>query len=113
MNNLAVYGALTPQEKTYLDTLYAQAQPLIHKSMRGEKLTPQEDQQLQNIQAEIARLEKQNRTILQKGRPYAGVIAAGIEYAHSKSFLRAIGALLLPYPYLVYRGYTSYRTMKK
>ena len=57
--------------------------------------------------------EKDEKSAIQKFRPYARVIASGIEYADSKSIVKAIGALLFPYPYLVYRGYQSYKGKKK
>jgi len=113
MNSIAVYGGLTPKEQNYLSNLYAQQSELRRKAMRGQELTPSEETQLQSINVEIVRLERLNKTLIQKFRPYARVIASGIEYANSKSIVKAIGALLFPYPYLVYRGYQSYKKGKK
>jgi len=112
MKNIVQFGELTPQEKTYLDTLYAQRQPLMHKAMGRQRLTPEEEQQYNTIQAEIERLEKQNQTIIGKMRPYLRILAMGIEYARSKSIARSIGASILPYPYIVYLAYSEY-TKKK
>ena len=113
MNDIVMYGGLTPQEQVYLETLIKQRSELTRKAMRGQQLTPQEESQFDTINAEIVRLEKLNQNLLQKARPYARVIASGIEYAYSKSIVKAIGALLFPYPYLVYRGYQSYKGKKK
>jgi len=110
--NIATFGALTPQEKTYLDTLYAQREPLMHKAMGSKGLTPEESQRYDTIQAEIERLEKQNRTIFGKMRPYMRVLAMGIEYSRSKSIARALGASILPYPYMVYLAYSAYTSTK-
>lgn len=107
------YGILTPQEQTYLKTIIEQRSELRRKAMRGQQLTPQEQSQHDRLSAEIIRLEKLNKNFLQKARPYARVIASGIEYVDSKSIVKAIGALLFPYPYLVYRGYQSYKGKKK
>ena len=112
--NIATFGALTPQEKTYLDTLYAQRQPLINKAMRMDhSLTQQEEERLKQIDAEINRLEKQNQTIIGKMRPYMRVLAMGIEYSRSKSIARALGASILPYPYMVYLAYSAYTEKTK
>ena len=112
MNNIVMYGGLTPQEQIYLKTIIEQRSEIRRKAMRGQQLTPQEESQLETLGYEIARLQKLNRNLLQKARPYARIIASGIEYAHSKSIVKAIGALLFPYPYLVYRGYQSYKGKK-
>ena len=112
MQNIVQFGELTPQEKTYLDTLYAQREPLMHKAMGSKGLTPDESKQYDTIQSEIDRLEKQNQTIIGKMRPYLRILAMGIEYARSKSITRSIGASILPYPYIVYLAYSEY-TKKK
>ena len=113
MQNIVQFGALTPQEKTYLKTLYDQRHPLISKAMRMDgSLTDEETQRLNQIDAEINRLEKQNKTIFGKMRPYMRVLAMGIEYARSRNALKSIGASILPYPYFVYLAYSEY-TKKK
>lgn len=103
------FGALTAQEQTYLNTLYAQRQPLINKSMRMDgSLTNEEEQRLNQIDAEINRLEKQKQTIIGKMRPYMRILAMGIEYQRSKSIWKALGASIVPYPYIVYVAYDAY-----
>lgn len=91
-----------------LNALYAKRNELKRKLNR----TPEEDKMLLDVETQIITIQSQNKTVIQKFRPYARIIAGGIEYGESKSLIKALGALLFPYPYLVYRGYQSYKKKK-
>ena len=107
------YGsqALPQNHPRYLDQLQAEYRMLRQKPL--DQMTQFEQQRMVFLLNEMDRINRDNQTVIQKFRPYARVIASGIEYADSKSIVKAIGALLFPYPYLVYRGYQSYKGKKK
>ena len=107
------YGsqALPKNHPRYLDQLQEEYRMLTQKPL--DQMTQFEKQRMVFLSNEINRVNRENKTVIQKFRPYARIIASGIEYADSKSIAKAIGALLFPYPYLVYRGYQSYKGKKK
>jgi len=112
--NIATFGAfnkaMTKEEEERLRQISAE----IHSPLvRMDHPLTKEEEKLRQIDAEINRLEKQNQTIIGKMRPYMRVLAMGIEYARSKSIARAIGASILPYPYMVYLAYSAYTEKTK